>query len=46
MENGNMKFIESLMMNGVPHHNAIVYGDIVEEIKEFGNLMDIPVIIA
>ncbi|MHB1253414.1 MAG: hypothetical protein ACYCZ1_04540 [Candidatus Humimicrobiaceae bacterium] len=46
MENGNMKFIESLMTNGVPHHNAIVYGDIVAEIKEFGNLMDIPVIIA
>lgn len=45
MNNGNMGFIESLLFNGVPHHNGIVYGDIVAEVKEFGNLMDIPVVV-
>ena len=46
MRNGNMEFIESLMNNGIPHHNGIVYGDILAEIKEFGKLMDIPVIVS
>jgi len=45
MKNGNMKFIESMIYNGIPHHNGVVYGDIIDEIKEFGNLMNIPVII-
>ena len=45
MNNGNMQFIESLLFNGIPHHNGIVYGDIVSEIKEFANLMDIPIVI-
>ena len=45
MNNGNMKFIESLLNNGVPHHNGIIYGDLTAEILEFGKLMDIPVII-
>ena len=45
MNNGNMGFIESLLFNGVPHHNGIVYGDLVAEVKEFGNLMDIPVVV-
>jgi len=45
MKNGNMGFINSLINNGIPHHNCIVYGDIIEEVKEFANLMDIPAII-
>ncbi len=45
MNNGNMRFIESLLFNGVPHHNGIVYGDIVSEVKEFAHLMDIPIVI-
>ncbi|MBN1298248.1 MAG: L-fucose/L-arabinose isomerase family protein [Actinobacteria bacterium] len=43
MDGGSMGFIESLLYNGIPHHNSIVYGDILEEVKEFGNLMNIPV---
>lgn len=46
MNNGNMEFIESLMSNGIPHHNGIVYGDIIAEVKEFGKLMDIPVVVS
>jgi len=45
IKNGNMNFIESLMFNGIPHHNGIVYGNILPEIKEFANLMNIPLII-
>jgi len=45
MNGGNMNFIESLLSNGVPHHNGIIYGDISAEIIEFGKLMDIPVIV-
>jgi len=45
IKNGNMNFIESLMFNGIPHHNGIVYGNIIPEIKEFANLMNIPLII-
>ena len=45
MRNGNMKFIESLLENGIPHHNAIIYGDITEELKEFAQFLDIPIVI-
>lgn len=45
MDGGNMKFIESLMFNGIPHHNGIVYGNVLPEIAEFANLMDIPLIV-
>ena len=45
MKNGNMGFIESLLYNGIPHHNGIVYGDIIAEVKEFANLMNIPAVI-
>jgi L-fucose isomerase-like protein len=45
MNGGNMRFVESLLYNGIPHHNSIVYGDILEEIKEFANLMDIPIVV-
>jgi L-fucose isomerase-like protein len=45
MKGGNMAFVESLLNNGIPHHNGIVYGDIIEELKEFANLMNIPIIV-
>ncbi len=45
MRCGNMEFIESLLQNGIPHHNGIVYGDISDELKEFSHLMNIPIII-
>jgi len=45
MRCGNMVFVESMLQNGIPHHNGIVYGDILDELKEFAHLMDIPIII-
>lgn len=45
MKCGNMEFIESLLQNGVPHHNGLVYGDILAELKEFANLMNISIIV-
>lgn len=45
MKGGNMEFVKSMLENGIPHHNGIVYGDILEELKEFANLMDIPIVI-
>jgi L-fucose isomerase-like protein len=45
MKGGNMKFVESLLRNGIPHHNGIVYGDILDEMKEFAHLMNIPIVV-
>lgn len=45
MKGGNKEFVESLIKNGVPHHNGIVYGDIIAELKEFANLMNLPIIL-
>jgi len=45
MKGGNMKFVESLLAHGIPHHNALVYGDCLEALKEFANLMKIPIVI-
>jgi len=45
MKGGNMKFVESLLAHGIPHHNAIVYGNYLEEMKEFARLMKIPAVI-
>ena len=45
MNSGNREFVESLLENGIPHHNAIVYGDIAEELKEFAKFMGIPIVI-
>jgi L-fucose isomerase-like protein len=45
MNSGNREFVESLLENGIPHHNAIVYGDITEELKEFAKFMGIPIVI-
>ncbi|MGQ9616956.1 MAG: L-fucose/L-arabinose isomerase family protein [Spirochaetota bacterium] len=45
MKGGNMEFMESMLEHGIPHHNGIVYGDILAELKEFARLMDIPIII-
>ncbi len=46
MRGGNMAFIESMLQHGIPHHNGIVYGDIIDELKEFAHLMDIPITIS
>ncbi|MGM0367223.1 MAG: L-fucose/L-arabinose isomerase family protein [Actinomycetota bacterium] len=46
MEGGNLEFVESLLDNGIPHHNGLVYGDILEELEEFAKLMQIPFIIS
>ena len=45
MPNGNMEFIESMLENGVPHHNVLIHGDLGEELKEFANLLEIKAII-
>ena len=45
MNCGNTAFVESMLNNGIPHHNALIYGDITEELREFGKIMNIPVII-
>lgn len=45
MRGGNREFVESLLENGIPHHNAIVYGDIAEELKESAKFMGIPIVI-
>jgi L-fucose isomerase-like protein len=45
MKGGNMAFVESLLANGIPHHNALVYGNFLEEMKEFASLMKIPIVI-
>ena len=45
MKGGNMEFVKSLLANGIPHHNALIYGDCLEEIREYATLMDIPLVI-
>ncbi len=45
MSCGNMEFVESLLQNGIPHHNGLVYGNILPELQGFANLMNIPIII-
>ena len=45
MAGGNMEFIKLMLDSGVPHHTAIVYGDISEQLKEFANLMNLPSIL-
>ena len=45
MKGGNMAFVESLLANGIPHHNALVYGDWLEELREFANLMKLPIVV-
>lgn len=45
MRRGNMEFVESMLKHGIPHHNGIVYGDILDELEEFALHMDIPIIL-
>jgi L-fucose isomerase-like protein len=45
MRGGNMEFVESMLKNGIPHHNGIVYGNILDELGEFAHHMDIPITI-
>ena len=35
---------QSYRLNGIPHHNGIVYGDLTQELKEYANLINIPII--
>jgi len=45
MRCGNKEFVESLLENGIPHHNAVVYKDITSELKEFAKFMGIPIVV-
>ena len=45
MKGGNFEFVESLLRNGIPHHNGLVYGDILDELEEFAKLMQIPFVV-
>ncbi|MHB1376317.1 MAG: L-arabinose isomerase family protein [Candidatus Humimicrobiaceae bacterium] len=45
MDCGNMEFVESMLQQGVPHHNVLVYGDMTSKLKTFANLVDIPIIV-
>ncbi len=45
MKGGNMPFVESLLRNGIPHHNALVYGDHLDGLREFANLMKLPIVV-
>jgi len=45
MNCGNKRFVDSMLENGIPHHNAICYGDITEELREFAKFMRIPCVI-
>lgn len=38
MFKGNMDFVKSMLENGIPHHNVIIYGDVSEELEIFANL--------
>lgn len=41
MPGGNLDFIESMLNNGVPHHNVLIHGDLGAELEEFANLVGI-----
>jgi L-fucose isomerase-like protein len=45
MNGGNRPFVDSMLSNGIPHHNAIIYGDLRRELREFARLMSIPIVI-
>jgi len=45
MNCGNKEYIDSLIENGIPHHNGIVYGNILSELEEFAKLLGIPSVI-
>lgn len=43
MSGGNMEYVKFLLKNGVPHHNVLVHGDVINELVEFANLINLPV---
>jgi L-fucose isomerase-like protein len=45
MNGGNRANVDSMLSNGIPHHNAIIYGDLRNELREFARLMSIPIVI-
>ena len=46
MRNGNTRFVDSMLHHGIPHHNTIVYGNILSELKLISQLLGIQLIIA
>lgn len=45
MKGGNREYVDSMLDNGIPHHNALIYGDLREELREYAQLMSIPIVI-
>jgi L-fucose isomerase-like protein len=45
MNGGNRSFVDSMLSNGIPHHNALIYGDLRPELREYARLMGIPIVI-
>ena len=45
MKGGNREYVDSMLANGIPHHNALIYGDLREELREYARLMSIPIVI-
>ncbi|MHB1336633.1 MAG: L-arabinose isomerase family protein [Candidatus Humimicrobiaceae bacterium] len=45
MDCGNMEFVEAMLLQGVPHHNVLVYGNLASKLKTFANLVDVPIIV-
>ena len=45
MSCGNMNFIKTMLEEGVPHHVAIVYGDLSEHLMEYAKLMNLEAVI-
>ena len=45
MDCGNMEYVESMLQQGVPHHNVLVYGDLTSKLKTFANFVDVPIIV-
>ena len=38
MNGGNRAYVDSMLSNGIPHHNALIYGDLRDELREFARL--------
>lgn len=45
MDCGNMEYVESMLQQGVPHHNVLVYGDLTSKLKTFANFVGVPIIV-
>jgi L-fucose isomerase-like protein len=45
MKGGNREYVDSMLDNGIPHHNALIYGDLRDELREYARLMKVPIVI-